>query len=303
MRPKLFLTLTVGVLTVACFLLFLTCFTVRVTECAVVLTWENPKYALVGTKGDAGLHVKWPWPIETVEKFDARTHVFSTKPEQTLTKDSHSLIATVSTGWRIAEPIQFREKVGTVEKAQNEHLEGLVRTYTNAVIAKHPLNHLVSVDPRTLAFDKMEKQILTDVGAQAADKYGITVEFTKIKQLNLPKSVVEQVFKRMRDERERIAVDIREKGEQEAKKIRAEADRYRTETVAAANAEAKRLMGEGDAEAAKYYEVFAKDEDLAIFLRKLEALKKTLKKRATVILTTEDQPYDLFEEGWKGNKR
>ena len=58
-------------------------------------------------------------------------------------------------------------------------------------------------------------------------------------------------------------------------------------------------MGQGDAEAAKYYEVFAENEDLAIFLRKLDALKRTLAKRATVILTTEDQPYDLLEKGWK----
>ncbi|MCK4325899.1 protease modulator HflC [bacterium] len=299
MKPKLILTITVAVLIVICFGLFLTGWTLRVTECAVVLRWENPRYALVGTtKGDAGLHWKLPWPIDKVEKFDARVHVFSTRFEETFTQDGYTLVATASTGWRIADPIQFREKVGTVEKAQ-EHLVGLVRTYKNAVIGKHPLSHLISTDPGTLQFDNIEKEMLANVSREAEDKYGLTVEFTKIKQIGLPPAVTEAVFNRMKKERERIAVDIRESGEKEAKKMRAEADAKRDEILAVAEAEARLLMGQGDAEAAKYYEIFADNEELAIFLRKLDALKKTLEKRATVILTTKDEPYDLFEKGWK----
>lgn len=297
MKPKLVLMITMGLLAaVICFSLFLTAFTVRATECAVVLRWEKPIRSLVGTE-DAGLHWKWPFPIDTVEKFDARTHVFSTKFEETYTKDGYTLIVTVSAAWRIADPIQFREKMITVERAQ-EHLTGLVRTYKNAVIGKHPLSHMVSTDPNALQFDEMEGEMLEKVGREAEDKYGITVEFIKIKQLGLPKSVTNAVFERMKAERERIAVDIREKGEEVAKRIRAEADTERDKILADAEAEAKLLRGQGDAEAAEYYGVFAQDEDLAIFLRKLDALRNTLEKRSTVILTTEDEPYDLLK-GWK----
>lgn len=299
MKPKFIITIAVGIIIVVIFALFLTGFTVRATDCVVVLRWERPKYALVGTTpGDAGLHWKLPWPIEKYEKFDARTHVFSSLHEQSLTQDEKSILLTVSTGWRIADPIKFREKVGTPEQAQ-EHLTGLVRTYKNALIGRHPLNHLVSTDPTTLQFDQMEKELLDNVAQQAEDKYGIIVEFTKIKQLGLPKSATEKVFERMRAERERIAVDIREDGEEQAKKIRAKADTERDKILAQAEAEAKLLMGQGDSEAARYYEVFAENEELAIFLRELESLRRTLKKRSTVILTTEDQPYSLFRKGWK----
>ena len=300
MKPRLVMMISAALLlVVVCFALFLTAFTVRATECAVVLRWGRPIKSFVGTEtGGAGLHWKLPLPIDTVERFDARTHVFSTKFEETYTKDGYNLIVMVSSGWRIADPVKFRERVITVEKAQ-EHLVGLVRTYKNAIIGQHPLSHLVSTNPSELQFDEMESDILNKVGMEAEEKYGMIVEFTKIKQLELPKSATEAVFQRMREERERIAVDIREAGEEKAKKIRADADAERAGIIAKADADAKLLMGQGDAEAAKSYEVFAENEELAIFLRKLDALRNTLSKRSTVILTTDEQPYDLLKSGWK----
>ncbi|MCD6221972.1 hypothetical protein J7K25_07450, partial [bacterium] len=57
-----------------------------------------------------------------------------------------------------------------------------------------------------------------------------------------------------------------------------------------------KIRGEGDAAASKYYDIFTKNEELAIFLRKLQALEKTLKNNSTVILDSRTPPYDLFIE-------
>jgi membrane protease subunit HflC len=290
-----------AVVVLGLFFVLLMAFTVRATDCVVVLRWEKPKAEFIGTK-DAGLHWKAPWPIDKVDRYDARTHVFSTKFEETMTQDGHNLMGTVSAGWRIGEPMKFREKAGTVEKAQ-DLLSGLVRTYKNAVIGKHPLSHMVSVDPNTLRFDEMESEMLANVGRQAQERYGIKVEFTKIKQLGLPKKTTEEAFTRMKEERERLAVAIREAGKEKAEKIKAEADANKEKILSDARSKAKKLRGEGDAEAAKHYAVFAQNEDLAIFLRKLEALEKSLEKRATVILTTDDEPYDLLQQAPKGRKK
>ena len=51
----------------------------------------------------------------------------------------------------------------------------------------------------------------------------------------------------------------------------------------------------GDAAAAEYYEVFDKNPDLAMFLRKLEVLESTLKEKATVVLSADTEPFDLLK--------
>jgi membrane protease subunit HflC len=290
-----------ALLVLGLFLVLMTAYTVRATDCVVVLRWEKPMKEFIGSK-DAGLQWKAPYPIDKIERYDARTHVFSTKFEETLTQDGHNLMGTVSAGWRIGEPMKFREKVGTMEKAE-DFLSGLVRTYKNAVIGKHPLSHMVSVDPTTLRFDEMESEMLSNVGREAQERYGIKVEFTKIKQLGLPKKVTEKVFERMKKERERLAVAIEEKGKAEADKIKAQADADKEKMLSDARGKAKKLRGDGDAKAAEHYAVFAENEDLAIFLRKLEALENSLEKRATVILTTEDEPYDLLQQEEKGKRK
>ncbi|NOZ64480.1 MAG: hypothetical protein GXO71_06075 [Caldiserica bacterium] len=106
------------------------------------------------------------------------------------------------------------------------------------------------------------------------------------------------MFERMRKERERIAQKFLAEGEGMASDIKAKADAEKDKILAEARAQAKRIKGEGDAEAARYYDIFSKNEDLAIFLRKLEALENTLKSNSTIILDSRTPPYDLLLGGY-----
>ena len=54
---------------------------------------------------------------------------------------------------------------------------------------------------------------------------------------------------------------------------------------------------EGDAEAAKYYEVFKENPELAEFLRKLDSLRVIMQSRTTLVLDTNVAPFDLFKPG------
>ena len=171
-----------------------------------------------------------------------------------------------------------------------------MRNYKNAVIGTHPLSHFISTNPDELQFDEIEKEILRLVAKDTEQRYGVVLKFVRINQMGLPEGTTAKVFERMRKERERIAERYRAEGEGEANKIRAEADSKRDRIIAIAEADAKRIMGEGDALAAKYYHAFSENEELAIFLRKLDALKKTLKEKTTVVLDTGMPPYDLLEK-------
>ena len=61
-----------------------------------------------------------------------------------------------------------------------------------------------------------------------------------------------------------------------------------------ANAGGKDIAG--DAEAAKYYEMLKDDPEFAMFLMDIETVKKTLKDRATIIITTDTEPYDILKK-------
>lgn len=284
------ITIAAGVLIALILIFYLTSFQVRITDKAVVTTFGRP----IKTISKPGLYWKWPWPIQRVYKFDSRLQIFEGRFEETYTHDGKNIIIHASLGWRISDPLKFLERVGTVEEAER-NLEGLVRNYQNGVIGRHPLSNFISPNPEEVKFDRIEEEILKPVQKEAFQRYGIQVELFAIKRLSLPMNTSQAVFARMRRERERIAKRYRAEGEAKAIEIKARAESLKDKTLAEAEAEAKRIRGEGDAEAAKYYKIFAKNEDLAIFLKELETLEETLKERATVILDTSTSPYNLFQ--------
>jgi len=281
--------LIVGLLVAALFLLLQVLFTVREGEVAVVTTFGKPVRAIQ----EAGLYARWPWPVQRIYHFDNRTHVVEGAFEETLTQDGKNILVAVYAGWRIAEPIQFLERVGSPEKARS-NLDGLIRHYKNATLGQYAFASLVNVRPEALRFEQIEQQMQAAVQPDARERYGIAVEFLGIRKLGLPESITQKVFGRMRAERTEIAERYRSEGEAEAIKIRAQADSQRDQILAKAEGDAKRLKANGDAEAAKFYSAFDKDPELAMFLRKLEVLEETLKLKSTVVLSADTQPFDLL---------
>ena len=266
--------LLLGTLLFIILILYLVAFQVRVDETAVVTTFGKPVRVITSP----GLYWKAPWPIQEVYRFDSRIQVLEGKMEEVFTKDGKNIILVTSTLWRIKDPLKFFVSVGGVDEAKKK-LSALVRNYVNGIIGTYQLSHLVNVKKEELKFDEIQSKITQLARVESEKTYGITIEDVLIKRLQFPQDVTEDVFERMRKERERIAEKYIAEGEGLASDIKAKA---------------KRIRGEGDAEAAKYYDVFTKNEDLAIFLRKLEALENTLKEKSTVILDYRTPPYDLF---------
>ena len=103
------------------------------------------------------------------------------------------------------------------------------------------------------------------------------------------------VFERMKAERKRRTEATIAMGTAEATTIRTEADAIRTGLLAAAEGRAKAIRGQGDAETAKYLKEMEQDPELAIFLRNLEALRTTLRERATLVIPTDCEPFMLLK--------
>jgi membrane protease subunit HflC len=229
-----------------------------------------------------------------VYRFDNRTQTLEGAFEETLTRDGKNILVSVYAGWRIKEPIQFLERVGTAEQAER-NLDSLLRSQKNAVLGQFPFAGLINTNAAAVQFEEIEQQMLADVQTEAADRYGVEVQFLGIRKIGLPESITEKVFARMKAEREEIAEGYRSEGESEAIKLRAAADSTRHQLLAKAEAEAKGIRAEGDAQAAQAYQVFEQNPELAMFLRKLEVLELTLKNKATVVLSSETEPFDLLQ--------
>ncbi|HUR46303.1 MAG TPA: protease modulator HflC [Candidatus Saccharimonadales bacterium] len=284
-------TLGIGVLLLVIFVLLLFVFQVRKTEVAVVTTFGRPTRNIT----EPGPYWKWPWPIQSVHKFDNRVHNFEGKFEQVYTPDGYSLLLMVYVGWTIREPDNFFPRFnGSTAKAQ-ESLEGLLRNAYSGVVGKHPFGHFISTDEKELKFVEIEKEMLDRIQNDSRSiTNGIEIKFLGIKKMGLPESVTELVFKRMQTERELAETKIRSEGERQAADIRSGADLQTARLLADAEATATRTRSQGDAEAAKSYAIFERSPDLANFLLQLNGLELFLKEKTTLILDQATPPLNLL---------
>jgi membrane protease subunit HflC len=128
-------------------------------------------------------------------------------------------------------------------------------------------------------------QAVTPGSHEAATAYGITVVDVRIKRADLPPENAQAVYGRMRTEREREAKRYRSEGQEEALKIRAQADKQKTIMLAEAYEQEQAMRGAGDAAAMRVYAAaFQRDPDFFNFTRTLEAYRKSLKGKTTLLL-------------------
>jgi len=293
MKPKLnIFSLLSAVLVAAGLVLYMTTFTVRENEYGVLYTFGKPS----SPKGEPGLYWKAPWPLQKGMKFDRAIRIFEGTFEETYTGDGKNIILKAYVCWRIEDPLVFmRETRGDNAKAEG-FLKDLVRNYKNGVVGQHPLNHLVSTDLDNIKFADIEDEIREPVKREAT-RFGIEVVDLGIKRLALPEKTTEVVAERMIKERQRIADAYQAEGDRKAKELRSIAKQSAEQELAKARAEAKRIRGEADALAAESYLTLRANPELALFLRKLEALKAIAQdENTTFILTTDTEPFTFLQE-------
>jgi modulator of FtsH protease HflC len=287
------ITLVIAAVLLVIFALLLFTFQVRQSEVVVVSTFLKP----TDTITNAGLYVKWPWPVQSINRFDSRVQTFADIPSETLTADSTMLLVNVFVGWKISDAKAFFPKFpGGSTLAAQRQLENMLRSAKAAVVGKHNLSDFVNSDPAQLKFNDIEKEIQTAVETELAkNNYGISLEFLGIKKLGLPENVTQSVFDRMKAERTKFITEAQFKGEAEATKIKSAAERQAADLIANAQADATRIEGAGVAEAAKTLGVFQENPTLAVFQLQLEALKNSLGQKSTLIFDERTPPFDLFK--------
>ena len=278
------------VLLIAALGLYLIAFQVREIESVMVTTFGKPARQIT----EPGLYFKWPAPIQRVYSFDSRMRVYDVELGETTTKAAVPIIVNTYVVWRIGRPLKFFNSVGTVKEAENK-LYSQLSDAQSTVIGQYDFSDFVNSEPEKIKIQQIEKHMLTTLQQAVKDDYGIEIITLGIKQLKVSEDVSKDVFERMRAERNRRTEATIAEGNAEAARIKTDADSKKTELLAAARARAKVIKGAGDAEAAKYYKILEEEPELAMFLRDIEALKKILQKRSTVVFSADTEPFKLLK--------
>ncbi len=292
MRKHVGMFLLAG-LVVLVLLIFTVAFTVDELQDIVLIRTFGRVTGVYQGRTDAGLHFKWPWPIQRLVKYDARTFILDDPYGELTTEDQQNILLTMYCTWRIADPVKFHQSLVTID-AGIESLRDRLRNHKSNVVSRHNLSEFVNTDPEKMQIAQIEAEILDPLQREMLDEYGVEVRSVGMKLLGLPQTVSEAVIEAQKKEREQFVQEYKAAGEAQATAIRARAQRASKQILAFASGKALKIRAEGDTLAAKHYRKFAKNEPLAMFLRSLESLKKNLSANTTILLDGSEVPAVRF---------
>ncbi len=273
-------------------------FQVASNESAVLTRFGSP----VRTLADPGLYFKWPWPIDTVNRFDTRLAFYDTRLSEALTQDKRNVILPVFLAWRVADPLKFLQALGTPAAAPTK-LDSLATSARNALLGRYDFQELVSTDPAKLKLAELEQRLTESIRPQALSAFGIAIEQVGLKRIALPEANTLYVFERMKAERGQYAARFRAEGRREAEELRAKTDAERTVLLAEAQKFAEETRGKAEAEAAKIYaDAHTQDPQFYKFLRELETLRKVTRENTTLILDTDTAPFNQLKPAENGKR-
>lgn len=242
---------------------------------------------VVRTDIGPGLHFKLPL-IESARVFDLRLQILAAEPERYLTSEKKDVSVDFFAIGKIENVRTFYRATGGDESIAAQRLAPIIKDALRNEINALTLQEVVSGDR-----DKVLAAQLVTINKGAAI-LGVSISDIRIKRIDLPTGgeVIEQVYRRMRAQRQQVASLLRAEGEELSQTIRSEADRQQAVIAAEAERDAQKLRGEGDADAARLYAAAAnRDPGFYAFQRSLEAYRKSFAGGDSVIVLERDDPF------------
>jgi membrane protease subunit HflC len=288
-------------------------FTVDRTEYVYLTQFGRPLETFDGANdGQAGLHFKWPWPIQSVQRLDRRLQYFDLPGAELLTRDpkrntiDRTLTLDAYICWRIADAKgvdQFIRSVGTPVGAQ-AILGQRITSELGAAIGQMELDDLINPNPQKVdaAREQLRQRLLHGgassqaLEALAESEYGIEVVDIRLRRSNHPPAVRDAIFDRIKSERSKKKAEYESEGEQLKQNIES-AGKLRVEILKAeAEAKSRRLKNAADVEAERILnEAHKKDPQFFTFLKKLEEYQRILgDNKSTLLLSTHRELFDLL---------
>jgi modulator of FtsH protease HflC len=282
MSPRLNLLLIVVVLVVI--VTRMSVFTVDQREHAVLFQIGE----IMKADYEPGLHFKMPL-VNNVRKYPKRILNYEHSEEKFLTGEKKNLIVDYFVTWRIVDPSQYYRSVAGDETLAIERLSAIVKEGIKAAISQRTVQEVVSAERSELMAEML------DQARERSPELGIEVVDVRVKRIDLSDEVSESVYLRMRQERQRVAAQLRAEGDEQYERIRAEADRQRTVILSEAYRDAERIRGAGDARAADIYaQAYTKDPQFYSFYRSMQAYRESIGRDQDVLVLQPDSDFFQF---------
>jgi membrane protease subunit HflC len=259
-------------------------FTVDQTQQALILQFGEPKRLI----NKPGLNFKIPF-IQEVTYFDKRVlSLVSKDSEEVILADQKRLEVDTYSRFKIIDPLLFFQTVRS-EFGARQRLESIIDSSVRRVFGKYELTAILS-DARTQIVDDISGEVNSTI-----KKLGMEIIDVRIRRADYPEATVQNIFNRMKTERNQEAKEFRAEGSEEAQKIRADAEKQKVVLVAESKRKAEALRGDGDGQAIKIYsDAFGQDEKFFKFYRSMLAYENTFSDEGTTMLLSPDSDFFSF---------
>lgn len=235
-----------------------------------------------------GLYFQIPI-INNIRKFDSRILTLDTPSERFLTSEKKNVIVNSFVKWRISDAKLYYTSTGGDERRAIARMASIINDELKGQIGTKTMREVISGERATIM------QVVTDNAGLKIRDLGIELIDVRVKKVELPENVSNNVYRRMATERQTVAKTFRSRGEEEAKKIRANADRQREEILAEAYRESEEIRGQGDAYAARTYaDSYNQDRDFYSFYRSLKAYENAFGQGQDLIVLSPDSDFFKF---------
>ena len=281
------MNITIGVVVLAIITGLSAAFTVNQTQQALVLQFGEPKRTIQ----EPGLAFKMPF-IQDVEYYERR--ILSLIPQdavEVILADQKRLQVDAYARYRIDNPLLFYQTVRN-EFGAVARLESIIDSSVRRVLGKETLASILTGEREAI------NGSIRDEVNESVKSLGIEIIDVRLRRADYPQATSQNIFNRMKSEREREAKEFRATGEEEAQKIRADAEKTRTVIVAEARREAQEVRGQGDSEAIRIYaDSFGRDPEFFAFYRSMEAYRKSIGESGTsMVLSPNSSFFRYFKD-------
>jgi len=257
-------------------------FIVNETEKVVRLQFGK----LVDANLKPGLYPKMPF-VDEIKRFDGRIISQNAPPERFLTVEKKAMKVDLYAKLRIQDAAKYYKATSGDENRSADAIFRRINEGLRNEFGVRTLHEVVSGQR-----DELMTELTHKLNETVGPELGVEVVDVRVKRIDLPDEVSDDVYKRMRSERDREARKHRSEGKELAEGIRADADRQKVVIEADAFRESEQTRGDGDARAAQIYaDAYGADPEFYAFLKSLQGYRESFGHPSDILVLDPDSDF------------